>query len=87
MSSRSWEVTRQASTRPNGHHTLNSIIDRLHLGLDLLGKRLELVHIRLLLRPANTETLLRIRLGDLYWCQSHYFSPFMYYRMPEHAGR
>jgi len=37
----------------------------LYLGLDLLEQSLELVHVGLLLGPADTETLLRVGLGDL----------------------
>jgi hypothetical protein len=36
-----------------------------HLGLDLLKQSLELVHIRLLLRPADAQPLLLVGLGDL----------------------
>lgn len=42
----------------------------LHLGLDLLKQRLELLHIRLLLRPANAEALLLVGFRDLIVSQS-----------------
>lgn len=37
----------------------------LYLRLDLFKQRLELVHIRLLRRPADTKAFLRVGLGDL----------------------
>lgn len=39
----------------------------LHLSLELLVESLELVHVRGLGRPANTETLCLVGLGDLLW--------------------
>lgn len=36
-----------------------------HLALDLLGKSLQLVHLQLLLRPADDQALLLVRLGNL----------------------
>jgi hypothetical protein len=40
----------------------------LNLGLDLLGKALELVHVRLLGVPDNAQTLALVWLGDLQIC-------------------
>lgn len=37
----------------------------LHLGLDLLGKSLELIHLQLLHRPADAQTFGLVWLGDL----------------------
>jgi len=39
--------------------------DQLHLGLELLEESLELVHVGLLLGPANAEAFRLIGLGDL----------------------
>lgn len=45
---------------------INEQEPNLHLRLDLLVQSLQLIHVRLLSRPANAHTLLLVRLGDLY---------------------
>jgi hypothetical protein len=63
--------TLQITPRLNATYFLPHL--HLHLRLDFLKERLQLVHIRRLLGPANTETLRRVRLGDLEPCQSQTF--------------
>lgn len=56
-----------ATNRPATHTDYNNKIDLesiLNLGLDLLGKALELVHVRLLGVPDNAQTLALVWLGD-----------------------
>lgn len=42
---------------------------RLHLALDLVSQRLQRGGFHLLLRPANTQTLLLVRLGNLLYAR------------------
>lgn len=46
-----------------------ALLIRFNLGLDVLVKSLELVHVRFLGGPANAHTLLLVGLGDLLYCQ------------------
>lgn len=48
---------------------LIALLIRFNLGLDVLVKSLELVHVRFLGGPANGHTLLLVGLGDLVYRQ------------------